>query len=100
MQKHVFLSFYIHVQKKGTTMVAAIKPNFFNPSMMGAITPVEKPIEQPITPVQAVTAGANFFAQQQNSEKLGVGLVQSNLQNLSYTLPNGTKSSCNTRWIG
>ena len=80
--------------------VNQIKSNFFNPAMMGAVAPVQKPGEQPVQPVQSVTSGSNFFAQQQNNEKLGVGLVQSNLQNMSYALPNGKMSNCNTRWVG
>jgi len=75
--------------------------NFFqNPTMTGAqgINPIQKPVEQPVPPVQAIAAGANPFAQK--NEEMGVGLVQSNLQNMSYALPNGKTSNCNTRWIG
>lgn len=78
----------------------AIKPiNFFqNPAEAGikGINPIQKPAEQPIQAVQAISGKANPFA---NEEK-GVGLVQSDLQNFSYALPNGKVSNCNTRWIG
>lgn len=75
--------------------------NFFqNQSNGGAqgITPAQKPAEQPIQATQAITGGANPFAQK-DKESMGVGLVQSNLQNMSYALPNGKTSNCNTKWI-
>jgi len=74
-----------------------IQPNFFTGAQ--GINPVQKPVEQPIQPIQAVVGGSNPFAQQNDNEKMGVGLVQSNLQNMSYSMPNGKTSNCNTRWI-
>ena len=63
------------------------------------INPAQKPAEQPIQSTQAVAGGANPFAKK-DKESMGVGLVQSNLQNMSYSLPNGKTSNCNTKWIG
>ncbi len=53
-----------------------------------------KPPEKPVTPVAGISGGANPFVPK--DEKQGVGLVNSNLQNMSYTLPNGKMSTCNT----
>ncbi|MPN59808.1 hypothetical protein SDC9_207530 [bioreactor metagenome] len=80
----------------------AINPlNFFQNQQMTnfqGISQVQKPVQQPVPPVQEVKAGSNPFAPKNNEEK-GVGLVQSDLQNMSYTLPNGKTTNCNTKWI-
>lgn len=64
--------------------------------------------QQPLSPVKAVKTGKpqgtkaveggmNPFAPNQKSENgMGVGLVNSSLEGLSYTLPNGKHSRCNT----
>lgn len=78
--------------------VNPVNLNMFSPSM-GAIQGINSTQNpQPIQPTQAVQAGANPFAQK--SEENGVGLVNSNLSNMSYTLPNGKQSICNTIGIG
>lgn len=68
--------------------------NFFNPSMNGAQGVNSS--KQPVEAVKAVGAGSNPFAEKGQNQQQGVGLVNSDLKDMSYTLPNGKKSQCNT----
>lgn len=68
---------------------------FQSPAMKGAqgVNPAQ---QQPVEAVKQVGAGSNPFASQNNNEQKGVGLVNSDLKDMSYVLPNGKKSQCNT----
>lgn len=75
------------------TTVPAINP--FGPTQ--AISTISS---GPAARSGGVSVGApsgNPFAQ---SECCGVGLVQSDLSNFSYVLPNGKTSNCNTICVG
>lgn len=79
--------------------VESIKSNLFqSPSMMGlgGVSPSKQPIES----IGAIVSGSNPFAGTNKKEQYGVGLVNSDLKDMSYTLPNGQKSKCNTIGIG
>lgn len=71
------------------------KINFFA-GLQGANS-IQK--QQSIQPAQAVKAGANPFADKNSQNGFGEGLVNSDLSNMSYRLPNGEISNCNTRYI-
>lgn len=46
------------------------------------------------------TGGSAYNKQPKYDNNYGVGLVNSDLTNLYYKLPNGESSKCNTRFIG
>jgi len=75
--------------------VDSIKPNMFT-AFAGGLQGV-KPAEKPVTPVASIMGGgSNPFAPTDDKKQMGVGLVNSNLQNMSYKLPNGKNSVCST----
>lgn len=79
--------------------IDSIKFNFFSQaSGMHAINPVKFASAHPQTEVAgAVASSGNPFAKK---DQYGVGLVNSSLSNMSYTLPNGQTTTCNTIGIG
>lgn len=71
---------------------------FSQASGMHAINPVKAGNAQPISEVAGVVASSgNPFGKK---DQYGVGLVNSSLSNMSYTLPNGQTTTCNTIGIG
>lgn len=52
--------------------------------------------QQPVDAIGAVNKGSNPFTKENSKEQYGVGLVNSDLANMSYKLPNGKMSTCNT----
>lgn len=72
------------------------KLNSFNPAMQG-LKGVQTAQPQAMQPINATSSvGKNPFQNNNKNEQFGVGLVQSNLENMAYTLPDGQKSKCNT----
>ena len=75
--------------------ISNINPNMFSPKV-DKIKPHLPPIKSGKTGGKSkATLGMNPFSPQGKTE-MGVGLVNSNLQGLSYALPNGKMSQCNT----
>lgn len=69
---------------------------FTQASAMQAISPTKAAIGQSSAEVSGNPASKNPFAK----ENKGVGLVNSDLAGMSYKLPNGKQSTCNTIGIG
>lgn len=72
------------------------KVNIFSPAMKGLQG--LNPNQQPVNAIKPV--GKNPFEQHDSKSNYGVGLVNSDLSNMSYKLPNGKISNCNTLGIG
>jgi hypothetical protein len=70
------------------------KINPFNQAM--AIQGINSGSTARIAGISGAAQAKNPFA---GKENLGVGLVNSDLSNLSYALPNGKTSTCNTLGI-
>lgn len=69
------------------------KINPFSIAMQG--TKKVQPSQNPVETTGVISKGSNPSAEN-NQQKYGVGLVNSDLANMSYRLPKGEYSTCNT----
>ena len=80
-----------------------------NPTKLNFLGAAATQAQQPISPTQAVGKGLPNAEAENNSKSnnpfnaksnYGVGLVNSDLSGMSYKLPNGKNSTCNTIGVG